>query len=538
MAERKCGTSILGKKLGSGASGEVYAVKNTSEDEEEVVIKVLITEKGGKMTTFDSLIELDVLFRVKSPSLVGGKRIYEPRDCKGLTAPAIEMESLHNFRDLLYSKILSPKIKISFLYRMAMGVKCMHDNKILHLDLKPANMLYAGSLDSPFVKVADYGLSYQVDNINFGFYTNKLIGTKAYMTPEMHNVARTSSNEHEWLRNSPGYKKIKDKLKFNYTNKTDVWALGITAIYILQVGPNSDPDVSKWGKLHYNQAADKIIHTFTGDRREAYIDSVVKPLKLTSALSILIKDLLMGMLDANPVKRMDINAVVNHTLFTETKLVEILPSKKLHGTPIKSEPRAVTSMHLDENKCESINRPIWEIEPLKEAMLRGLKLIIAMYRGALRNYYVRDLFMSLDIYMRIIVASYSVSWTLCRKLAILATRMTYKYYYREVATVISEHDGEDLDQLEIRALKLLEGKIRMENLYDAAEYAEELKVCFDLLVAEEYSSFNSYFVISYAKLLAMVNADYVLATSNKIMDCATFLALKVNKKSSIQRRSK
>ncbi|CAM0948548.1 unnamed protein product [Alopecurus aequalis] len=82
------------------------------------------------------------------------------------------------------------------------GLYYLHDKNILHLDLKPGNILID---DSMIPKIADFGLSRCFDEDQSFAITSKAIGTKEYMAPEF----------------------IREKL---ITYKYDIYSLGIIII--------------------------------------------------------------------------------------------------------------------------------------------------------------------------------------------------------------------------------------------------------------------------------------------------------------------
>ncbi|PVH33625.1 hypothetical protein PAHAL_8G035100 [Panicum hallii] len=71
------------------------------------------------------------------------------------------------------------------------GLHYLHQQKIVHLDLKPANIL----LDHSMVpKIADFGLSKFFDETQTRAITSKVVGTQGYMPPEFYSgVLSTSS---------------------------------------------------------------------------------------------------------------------------------------------------------------------------------------------------------------------------------------------------------------------------------------------------------------------------------------------------------
>lgn len=97
----------------------------------------------------------------------------------------------------------SEKEALEIIFQIGMGIDYLHQNNITHRDLKCDNILFHDN-------------HYRI--IDFGFSTDKsmnmtFLGTPLYMAPEI--ISRGHSG--------PSF----------YTNKVDIWALGIMLYYML-----------------------------------------------------------------------------------------------------------------------------------------------------------------------------------------------------------------------------------------------------------------------------------------------------------------
>jgi len=82
----------------------------------------------------------------------------------------------------------SKQLEWAKLYKIIKGIceglHYLHENKIVHLDIKPSNIL----LDDNMVpKIADFGLSRCFDENQSRAVTSKLIGSMGYMAPEFYS---------------------------------------------------------------------------------------------------------------------------------------------------------------------------------------------------------------------------------------------------------------------------------------------------------------------------------------------------------------
>lgn len=97
------------------------------------------------------------------------------------------------------SLYLNESISKCLFYQICRGVEYLHEQQVTHRDLKPDNILLATSDAQTLVRISDFGLS-RIARNNSAMAT--CCGTEIYLAPEVR--ART-----------------------NYTNKVDIWSLGI-----------------------------------------------------------------------------------------------------------------------------------------------------------------------------------------------------------------------------------------------------------------------------------------------------------------------
>lgn len=515
-----CKDISLNKELGSGGYGKVYSFKRKNKKVPDRVIKVLHSKKTGKdgeekyksVKKFDSLVEVDTLFRLKSTTITKGLEIYSPGECSEIKSVAIEMEALKDFKNLINDNQIDPVRKILFIYRLAVAINCLHSKKILHLDIKPANMLYTLIDDIPYIKLSDFGLSHQVDNPELGFHTTTSFGTRKYKPPESLEVVRLSDSKYKKIGDDPFYDNFSSKLAFNYTSKFDVWSFGISAIYILESGNDKDSWMDNWDSMTYNEFCDEISDKFSSINKQATIEKVVLPLKLSSKTQSLLLDLLLKVFEINPAKRIGFENIVKHELFSETMF---------------SKSKPITEVFTVKDRCRVENELICNYKQLTDSMVGGLRYIINIFKGPLKKYYARDLFFALDVYIRTIIASRTSNWTICKKTAILTTRIAFRYYYPRIDFVLEEHSDREYAPLEIKVIKLLKGNIRTTNLYDLAVYADQLKVFYDMMIANDFEGYDYYLTIDYEGLLDRVNRRYIIEERNKIITCEDFFKLKI-----------
>ena len=201
------GFEIL-EKLGEGAYSIVYKVKRKEDSNIYALKKVKLKGLSDKEKQ-NALNEVRILASVKSPFVISYKEAFIEEESETL---CIVME--YADKGDLYQKIVHLK-KIGCLIeeidawkifiQMVRGLKSLHDLKILHRDLKSANIFL---FSDGTAKIGDLNVS-KVAQKGLG-YTQT--GTPYYASPEV------------WNENP-------------YDNKSDIWSLGCVTYEMLTLHP-------------------------------------------------------------------------------------------------------------------------------------------------------------------------------------------------------------------------------------------------------------------------------------------------------------
>uniref|UniRef100_A0A3B5LW36 non-specific serine/threonine protein kinase n=1 Tax=Xiphophorus couchianus TaxID=32473 RepID=A0A3B5LW36_9TELE len=198
---------IIGE-LGDGAFGKVFKAQN-KQTGVLAAAKVIDTKTEEELE--DYMVEIDILASCDHQNIVKllDAFYYESKlwilieFCAGGAVDAVMLE--------LERPLTEPQIRV-VCKQTLQALVYLHENKIIHRDLKAGNILL--TLDGD-VKLADFGVS--AKNTKTLQRRDSFIGTPYWMAPEV-VMCETS----------------KDR---PYDYKADIWSLGVTLIELAQVEP-------------------------------------------------------------------------------------------------------------------------------------------------------------------------------------------------------------------------------------------------------------------------------------------------------------
>ncbi|CAD8172279.1 unnamed protein product [Paramecium octaurelia] len=171
------------EKLGEGSFSSVYKVQRKSDGQYYAMKKVNISQQTYKERE-NALNEIRILASLDSPYIVEFKDSF--LDSEGKTLYVImEFASGGDLNSLLKQGKLKGGVEESEIWRVltqiTIGVKMLHDNNILHRDLKLANVFIAKSPEGNIYKIGDLNIS----KVTHGANARTQAGTPYYASPEV-----------------------------------------------------------------------------------------------------------------------------------------------------------------------------------------------------------------------------------------------------------------------------------------------------------------------------------------------------------------
>ena len=196
------------KLLGTGSFGSVYEAKNTIF-QNIVAMKVINKDPNNSLDEQEIRNEIDILKKLSHPNIVKIYEFYISNSHYYIVTEFCRDGELFSYIKNKYSE---RQLAVLF-YQVFSGLWYLHDNKILHRDIKLENIMisqkekdYETGEELFWVKIIDFGTAKI-------FEKNKkekdVVGSSYYIAPEV--------------------------LQQNYNEKCDTWSVGVI-LYMMLVG--------------------------------------------------------------------------------------------------------------------------------------------------------------------------------------------------------------------------------------------------------------------------------------------------------------
>ena len=199
--------------LGQGGFGTVYKVFHKFEKKFYAIKKVFLTEDLIAENNIFNEIEIFSNFDHKNiikyntswidfdiSSIIEYNMNYDNEEINDICPILFIQMELCDFtlKEYIQSYMLNDSIeqRIYYFKQILNGIKYLHDNNIIHRDIKPANIFLCKNEDSYIVKIGDFGISKNLNNLllndNYSHeelsleikFLSSNIGTGIYSAPE------------------------------------------------------------------------------------------------------------------------------------------------------------------------------------------------------------------------------------------------------------------------------------------------------------------------------------------------------------------
>eukprot|EP00760_Papus_ankaliazontas_P035087 PhM_4_TR7613/c0_g1_i1/m.33271/K08857/NEK1_4_5; NIMA (never in mitosis gene a)-related kinase 1/4/5 len=192
------------KMVGKGSFGEAVLVRSR-EDGKRYISKAIDTASMTPKELRDVQREIEILAKVNHPNIVRYREHFQDGSLMFIIMEYADGGDLSTRIKDQKKRSPDPERPVyfddalitSWFLQICMALKYLHDHKILHRDLKTANVFLTSK---NVVKLGDFGISTVLQNTVA--CANTVCGTPYYFSPEI-------------CHNRP------------YNNKSDVWAIGV-----------------------------------------------------------------------------------------------------------------------------------------------------------------------------------------------------------------------------------------------------------------------------------------------------------------------
>ncbi|XP_061905384.1 serine/threonine kinase 17a like [Entelurus aequoreus] len=282
---------LVGKELGRGKFAVVKkCVEKTTG--QQYAAKFQRKRRKGQDCRVDILNEIAVLELAKSnPYVVALHEVYETTMEIILVLECAAGGEIFEQCVADNDEAFTEKDVIRLARQILSGVAFLHGGNVVHLDLKPQNILLTSARPLGDIRIVDFGLSRHMDSIS---EVREILGTPEYVAPEILNYEPIST-------------------------ATDMWSIGVLT-YVMLTGESPFLGDDKQGTfLNISQVSVEYSHDTFED---------ISPLAVDFIKSLLVK---------NPRKRATAEECLKH------------PWLNPHPLPLLLQPRAASSStSLDE----------------------------------------------------------------------------------------------------------------------------------------------------------------------------------------------
>ena len=253
---------IILEMIGEGAFGKVYKGQRKCTNQIVAIKKIL--KKGKKEKELKNLRqEIDILHRLYHENIIQCLDSFETNSEFCLVT---ELATGQLYEIVQEDKKLPEKQIKEIALQLTSAIFYLHNNNIIHRDIKPQNVLISAS---GIIKICDFGFARAIDNKTM---ITSIKGTPLYMAPEL-------------LKEYP------------YNKKADLWSLGVI-LYELYVGQPP----------FYTNNFQTLLHKIAKE-----------DIRYPDSMSSDFKDFLKGLLVKNPKDRWDWAKILAHPYLKETE---------------------------------------------------------------------------------------------------------------------------------------------------------------------------------------------------------------------------
>ncbi len=278
------------KVLGVGGTGIVYELLHKSNGQRYAMKEMEIKNKQQmQMAISEAEMLKDIMENISHPNIMHIEKVFQVGSKFYLVFPLCTGGEL--YEHIIRRGHFTEHDAAIITRDLIGGLHALHEHDILHLDIKPENLLFDSMGDNAKIKITDFGLSKlfsDQQNTARGKFSMKL------MEDRLRTLQETGELNREKLRGTIGYMAPELILTGHCSKATDIFAAGVVLFILL------------CGRPPFNSKSNREVLEKTA--RGQY--------NMTGAewddISPEAKDLVAKMLIVNPEERISTTDILNH----------------------------------------------------------------------------------------------------------------------------------------------------------------------------------------------------------------------------------
>ncbi|NWZ05251.1 NEK5 kinase, partial [Agelaius phoeniceus] len=184
------------KQIGEGSFGKIFLAKGKMDDEPCVIKEINLTKMPVKEKEASEK-EVILLAKMKHANIVTFYASLQEENKLYIVMEYCDGGDLMKRINMQHGVLFDEDQILSWFVQISLGLKHIHDKKILHRDIKAQNVFLSNN--GKVAKLGDFGIARQLNSTTE--FAHTCVGTPYYLSPEI-------------CENRP------------YNNKTDIWSLG------------------------------------------------------------------------------------------------------------------------------------------------------------------------------------------------------------------------------------------------------------------------------------------------------------------------
>eukprot|EP01080_Neovahlkampfia_damariscottae_P001675 gene1675-444_t len=295
--------------VGKGGSGKVYKVFDSKKN--VFALKKVKLRGVNRQTMMGFINEIQMLKQLRGKKTIVQYVDSEIRKSDATLYLVMECGDT-DLSSLLKSKKLNQNQIRLYWEQMLEAVQTIHEEKIIHSDLKPANFLLVKGM----VKLIDFGIANKIQNDTTNIVRDSQVGTVNYMSPEA-------------INENPSASLGSEKPKYKLGRSSDIWSLGCI-LYQMTYGRTPFSHLTMI----------KAIHAITDENYEISFPPIS---------------------NEDPQKRMTIPELLQHPFLTSNNVVDVSGEKSLQENQISVDQNELLTLikHVS-NGNEMLSKEIFE----------------------------------------------------------------------------------------------------------------------------------------------------------------------------------